>query len=115
VNAGLGEVRAAGQGVEDLELLSGKIRIVHGANFRLHDSARVGQGQGGRKVGIGCRSMKRWEQEIYRKSVTVKRPIGERAGWDSFSAWILILRSEGGAAESMALAAWRFRGKPLHP
>ena len=67
---GLGEVRAAGQGVEDLGLLSGKIRIVHGANFRLYDSARAGQGRGGRKVGIGCRSMKRWEQKIYRKSVT---------------------------------------------
>jgi hypothetical protein len=63
LGGGLGEVRAAGQGVEDLGLLSGKIRIVHGANFRLHDSARVGQGRGGRKVGIGCRSMKRWEQK----------------------------------------------------
>src|SRR5882724_768515 len=34
----------------------------------------------------------------------VFRPIGKRAGWDSFSAWILILRSEGGATESCALA-----------
>ncbi len=46
--------------------------------------------------------------------VIVKRPIGQRAGRDSLSAWILILRSEGGAAESCALASdglgvWRIR------
>jgi len=36
--------------------------------------------------------------------VTENRPIGKRRGGDSFSAWDLIFRSEGGAAESDALA-----------
>ena len=36
--------------------------------------------------------------------VTEYRPISKWQGWDSFSARILILRSEGGAAESCALA-----------
>jgi hypothetical protein len=49
------------QGVDDLELLTGKMRIVHGANLRLHDSARACQRQGARKVRIGCSFMKRWE------------------------------------------------------
>ena len=37
-------------------------------------------------------------------AVNENRPIGKRAGRDSFSARILILRSEGGAIESMAFA-----------
>ena len=41
---------------------------------------------------------------ILGNAVNENRPIGKSAGWDSFSAWIQILRSEGGAAESCALA-----------
>src|ERR1035441_6584867 len=46
--------------------------------------------------------------------VTQNRPMGKSAGWDSFSAWILILRSEGGAADSCALAGDR-DGTPSIP
>ena len=43
-------------------------------------------------------------------SVTVFRPKLKRRGWDSFSARILILRREGGAAERVALERVRLRG-----
>jgi hypothetical protein len=47
------------------------------------------------------------------------RPIRKSAGWDSFSAWILILRSGGGAAvclQGIALPApWSAHGEPCAP
>ena len=47
--------------------------------------------------------------EFFEKFVTVIRPISERRGWGSFSAQILILRSEGGAAEPVAFGRVRLR------
>jgi hypothetical protein len=81
--------RAGAVGPRRHNFSSGRHRILRAdANMTVRTS-----GQRGRR---SCVESARKE---FQSRVNVYRPIGRRAGWDSISAWILILTSEGCAQE----------------
>src|SRR5579871_3484053 len=74
--------------------------------YRVAGEWEAGRGRGWMR----CRIVNELERKnISGKRVTVIRPISQRRGWGSFSVWILILRSEGGAAEPVAFGRVRLR------